>query len=64
MPDDGEERSSRTVTVYLRGGPWDGQTREVERVVGPLLSVGHEIGNHYWLDTKSDPPTYYWIPDA
>jgi hypothetical protein len=43
------------------GGPWDTQTIEVERVVGPVFGVGHHIGNHYWLDTKSgDPPKYHW----
>ncbi len=47
-------------TVHFSGGPWAGQTYETERVIGPLFAVGHEIGNHYWLDTKSDPPTYYW----
>lgn len=48
------------VVVHFDGGPWDGQTYEVERVVGPVFAVGHEVGNHYWLDTKSDPPTYHW----
>lgn len=48
------------VTVHFVGGPWHGQTYEVEMVVGPLFAVGHEVGNHYWLDSKSDPPTYQW----
>lgn len=47
-------------TVHFVGGPWDGLHVEEERVVGPVYGVGHEIGNRYWLDTKSDPPTYYW----
>lgn len=47
-------------TVHFSGGPWARQTYEVKHVVGPLFAVGHEIGNHYWLDTKSDPPTYVW----
>lgn len=50
----------RKVEVHFRGGPWAGQTYEVERVVGPVFAVGDEIGNHYWLDSKSDPPTYIW----
>lgn len=48
------------VAVHFIGGPWAGQTFEIDRVVGPLFGVGHEIGKHYWLDTKSDPPTYHW----
>lgn len=48
------------ITVHFKGGPWDGQTTNVERVVGPVFAVGHQIGNHYWLDTKSAPPTYFW----
>lgn len=51
---------SEATTVHFRGGPWDGQTYEVERIVGPVFAVGHEIGNAYWLDSKSDPPTYHW----
>lgn len=54
----------RKITVHFQGGPWNGTTYEVERVIGPLFAVGHEIGNHYWLDSKSDPPTYFWNPDA
>lgn len=48
------------VTVHFIDGPWSGQSYEVERVVGPVFGAGHEVGNHYWLDTKSDPPTYFW----
>lgn len=55
-----DEPPKRKIEVHFRGGPWNGQTYEVERVVGPLFAVGHEIGNHYWLDSKSDPPTYFW----
>lgn len=54
------ESDEMRFTVHFRGGPWDGQTTEVERVVAPVFAVGHEVGNHYWLDTKSDPPTYHW----
>lgn len=50
----------RRVAVHFKGGPWADQTAEVERVVGPVFAVGNLIGNHYWLDTKSDPPTYVW----
>ena len=51
-------------TAHFAGGPWDGQQVEMEQVVGPVFGVGHDFGNHYWLDTKSDPPTYHWIdPD-
>lgn len=52
----------RVVTVHFAGGPWDQRTTEVDRVVGPVFAVGHEVGNHYWLDSKSDPPTYHWMP--
>ena len=55
-----ENHSPPPVVVRFVGGPWDGQTVEVERVVGPVFAAGHEVGNHYWLDTKSDPPTYFW----
>jgi hypothetical protein len=49
------------ITVHFQGGPWHGQTYEVEQVVGPVFGVGHEIGNHYWLDSKSgNTPTYHW----
>lgn len=60
----GEEVPARSVTVHFRGGPWDGERVQVERVVGPVFNVGVEPGNRYWLDTKSDPPTYHWNPDA
>jgi hypothetical protein len=52
------------VTVYFSGGPWDGQQAQVERVIGPVFVLGHEIGNHYWLDVNSDPPTYFWDAEA
>lgn len=29
--------TSIQTTIHLKGGPWDGKTYEVERVVGPLL---------------------------
>ena len=49
------------VTVYFAGGPWDGQHTEVDMATAPLFAVGHSIGGHYWLDTKSgDKPTYHW----
>lgn len=49
------------VVVRFAGGPWDGQTAQVDMAVAPVFAVGHEIGNHYWLDTKSgDEPTYHW----
>lgn len=51
---------TRQVEVSFNGGPWNGETTQVERVVGPLFAVGHQVGNHYWLDSKSDPPAYYW----
>lgn len=53
------ERAPRKITVRLFGGPWNG-TVEVDHVVGPVFAVGDPIGNHYWLDSKSDPPTYWW----
>lgn len=59
-PDSGDHGRSKWHVVHFSGGPWDAKTMEIERVVGPLFAVGHEIGNHYWLDTKSDPPTYVW----
>lgn len=49
------------VTVHFSGGPWHGKTTDVERVVGPVFGPGHEVGNHYWLDTKgTGQPTYHW----
>lgn len=47
-------------TVHFVGGPWDEKVVEVDRVVGPVFAAGHEIGNFYWLDAESDPPTYRW----
>ena len=49
-----------TFTIHFQGGPWGGQTAQVERIVAPVFAVGHIVGNHYYLDTKSDPPTYFW----
>src|ERR1700733_9680706 len=58
---DGPEPELRKVPVSFSGGPWDGQTYDVDRVVAPVFGAGHEIGNHYWLDVKSgNTPTYYW----
>jgi hypothetical protein len=51
--------------VKFIGGPWAGETTTVERVVGPVFAVGHEVGNHYWLDSKSEgTPLYYWDGSA
>jgi hypothetical protein len=47
-------------TVHFTGGPWDGKTYDAERIVAPVFAAGHLIGNHYYLDTKSEPPTYFW----
>lgn len=58
--DEMNQADPHEVVVHFKGGPWDGQTHGVGRVVGPVFAVGHAIGNHYWLDTKSDPPTYHW----
>lgn len=55
------EVDAAKTTVHFVGGPWDGQSYEVERVVAPVFGAGHPIGNHYWLDTKSgNTPTYHW----
>lgn len=48
------------VTVHFSGGPWDGKQADVRIATAPVFAVGHEVGNHYWLDTESDPPTYFW----
>ena len=48
------------VTVFMHGGPWQGQSFAVDRVGAPVFAVGHPIGGRYWLDAKSDPPTYHW----
>lgn len=50
------------ITAHFAGGPWDGKTVDVARIVAPVFGPGHEIGNHYWLDTKgaSGAPTYHW----
>lgn len=53
-------RPVSSVTVWFVGGPWDAKTTDVPRVVGPMYAVGDIIGKHYWLDVKSDPPTYHW----
>lgn len=50
---------SSAVVMVFKGGPWDGQSH-AGRVTAPVFAVGDSIGNHYWLDTKSDPPTYIW----
>lgn len=50
----------KRVAVHFAGGPWNGKTTDVEYVVAPVFAPGHEVGNHYWLDTKSDPPAYHW----
>jgi hypothetical protein len=47
-------------TVRFIGGPWDDKTADMNHVTAPVFAPGHEVGNHYWLDTKSDPPTYHW----
>lgn len=58
LPDNEEPPKT---TVRFAGGPWDGQTTDIGRVVGPVFAVGHEIGNHYWLNSKSgNTPTYHW----
>jgi hypothetical protein len=49
--------------VYFDGGPWDGKSTDVDRVVGPLFALGDDVGSHYWLDPNSDPPTYHWEAD-
>ena len=57
IPDHEEHKTE----VAFSGGPWNRQTFKVDQVVAPVFAVGHEIGNHYWLDTKgSGTPTYYW----
>lgn len=58
---EGEPPEPSMIEVVFVGGPWDGQRYSTERVTAPVFAVGHEIGNHYWLDTKSgDPPAYHW----
>lgn len=49
-----------TTRITFYGGPWDGEHSDVFMVTGPVFSVGHAIGSHYWLNTKSDPPRYHW----
>lgn len=48
----------RLVAVSFVGGPWNGETRDIERVITLLPATGGE----YWLDVKSDPPSYFWQP--
>lgn len=48
------------ITVHFEGGPWHGRSATVRTVTAPVFSVGNTIGRDYWLDTKSDPPTYRW----
>ena len=55
--------ASERFSVTFDGGPWDGTTVAVDRVTGPVFAPGDEVGNHYWLDRKSDPPTYVWEYD-
>ncbi len=58
-----EAQLAPTVIATLVGGPWAGMV-EMDRIVGPVFAAGHPIGNHYWLDTKSDPPAYHWYGPA
>ena len=55
-----DEMANHGFTVTFVGGPWDEKTTRVDHIVAPVFGPGHEIGNHYWLDTESDPPTYHW----
>lgn len=53
-----------STTVHFDGGPWNGETTDLEQIVAPVFSPAHEIGKNYWLDTKGrpgKPPTYHWI---
>ena len=50
-------------TVRFVGGPWNAKTAEVDAVTGPVFSAGDRIGCNYWLEGKSDPPTYRWRND-
>jgi hypothetical protein len=58
--DQSEASAPDVIAVHFAGGPWDGQSVMVDRIVGPVFAVGHVIGNHYWLDARSSPPTYHW----
>jgi hypothetical protein len=49
-----------SVTVRFAGGPWDGKQADGCAVVAPVFAPGHEVGDHYYLDTEGDPPTYHW----
>lgn len=53
-------RLEHRTTVHFTGGPWAGQTYDTKQVTAPVFAVGDPAGNHYWLDTKSDPPMYHW----
>lgn len=55
-------RHRAKITVHFEGGPWHGQTYEAATVTAPVFAVGSATGRDYWLDTKSDPPTYRWHP--
>jgi hypothetical protein len=56
-----EPRVKSKVEVGFIGGPWDSQTTEIDHVVAPVFAAGHQIGSHYWLDTKSaGTPMYHW----
>ena len=48
------------VTVHFTGGPWDGKTTVVKTVTAPVFAAGDNVGNHYFLDTESDPPVFHW----
>jgi hypothetical protein len=53
-------RAKPRTTVHFDGGPWNGRSVPMETVTAPAFSPSHSIGRNYWLDTKSDPPTYRW----
>jgi hypothetical protein len=62
MPSDPTVETPVTDLEWLLGRVLnDGEyADDTKRLTAPVFAVGHEVGNHYWLDTKSDPPTYHW----
>jgi hypothetical protein len=50
--------------VWFHGGPWAGAHVAVRTITAPVFASGSEVGRHYWLDARSDPPTYHWRPEA
>jgi len=55
-------RTNSQTTAHFEGGPWHGRALPMKTVTAPVFSARHSVARNYWLDIKSDPPTYRWQP--